>query len=427
MSASLERAINAFREVIDTPTASYFASCVHCGMCAEACLFYIENRDPRYTPINKVEPLKRIWKQEFTLLGRLARLVGLSKPVSEEELAEWSEIVYDTCSLCGRCSLVCPVGNDITYMIRRIREGMAVSGNAPPGVVGATRRTVELGSPMGIKLPALLAQIRAQEAETGLTIPLDKPGVEYMALLSSMEIINFPEYIGALARVFHQAGVTWTISTKAFEATNSGVQIGVSDIARQVVMRIVDAAEELGVKSVISPECGHAFMALRWEGPNLIGRRYRFDVIHIIELLEQLREQGRLRTRGKDSRKLTYHDPCQIARRGGVIEQPRKLLNSIADNFHEMTETGKMNWCCAGGGGVSANDRAEEVKLKAFRVKKRQLEELEVSTLVTSCANCRITLEEGLEHYNMNVEVVGLAELVAEYLEPEAKSVAESA
>lgn len=416
MSATLEKGLNAFREVMDAPIASFFSSCVHCGLCADACLFYTETGDPKYTPIHKLEPLRHVWQQEYTLFGRIGRLLGLSKPVSDEELAAWSELVYDSCTLCGRCSMVCPVGNDITYMVRKMREGMAAAGHAPEGVIGATKRTIELGSPMGVTLATLRAQIRGQEAETGLTIPIDVPGVDYMALLSSMEIINFPEYLGALARIFQQAGVSWTLSSDAFEATNSGIQIGVSDIAREIVARIVNAAERLQVKNVISPECGHAFTALRWEGPNLIGRPYQFNVIHILELLDELRASGRLKTAGKETAALTFHDPCQIVRRGGVIKPPRDLLGEVASDFREMPDHGVMNWCCGGGGGVSANDRAEELRLQAFKRKKAQLETLGVDTMVTACANCRIVLEEGLEHYNMSVKVVGLTELVAEHL-----------
>lgn len=416
MSATLEKGLNAFREVMDAPIASFFSSCVHCGMCADACLFYTETGDAKYTPIHKLEPLRRVWQQEYTLTGRLGRLLGFSKPVSDEELSAWSELVYDSCTLCGRCSMVCPVGNDITYMVRKMREGMAAAGHAPEGIIGATKRTIELGSPMGVKLQALQAQIRGQEAETGLSIPIDAQGADYMALLSSMEIINFPEYLGALARIFQQAGVSWTLSSEAFEATNSGIQIGSSDIAREIVSRIVTAAEKLQVKNVISPECGHAFTALRWEGPNLIGRPYRFNVIHILELLDELRSSGRLKTAGKEDAALTFHDPCQIVRRGGVVQQPRVLLGEVASDFREMPDHGVMNWCCGGGGGVSANERAEELRLQAFRRKKAQLDALGVDTMVTACANCRIVLEEGLEHYNMNIKVVGLTELVAEHL-----------
>lgn len=417
MSASFEKGLNAFREVMDAPIASFFSSCVHCGLCAEACLFYTESNDPKYTPIYKLEPLKKVWKRENTLLGRLGSLVGLSPQVTDADLEQWSELVYDSCTMCGRCSMVCPVGNDITYMIRKMREGMSASGHAPQGVIDATRRTVELGSPMGVKLQALQAQIKHQEEESGLEIPVDKVGADYMALLSSMEIINFPEYLGALAKIFNKAGVTWTLSSEAFEATNSGIQIGSSDIAREIVGRIVDAAEKLKVKSVISPECGHAYMALRWEGPNLIGRSYSFDVVHILELLDELRSQGKLKAKDTENTPLTYHDPCQISRRGGVVEQPRHLLGDFTSDFREMNDGGTMNWCCGGGGGVSANDRAEDLRLVAFNKKKSQLEQLGVDTMVTACANCRIVLEEGLEHNNMDVDVIGLTELIADHLE----------
>ena len=167
---------------------------------------------------------------------------------------------------------------------------MAVAGHAPQGLVDATTRSVKIGSPMGVKLPALQAQIRHVETETGLPIPVDVEDADYMLLLSSMEIMNFPEFIGAVAKIFDKAGVSWTLSSEAFEATNSGIQIGVSDIAGELVQRIVEAAEKLKVKNVISPECGHAYMAIRWEGPNLIGRPYQFKVVHILELLDELRK-----------------------------------------------------------------------------------------------------------------------------------------
>ncbi len=417
MSASLEKGVNVLREMLDAPIASYFSSCVRCGLCAEACLFYTETGDPKYTPINKVEPLRRLWEQEYTLTGKLKKMVGLSKAITHEELEAWSELAYDSCTMCSRCSMNCPVGNDIAYIIRKFREGLAASGHAPEGVIGAVQRTINLGSPMGVKLPALQAQIRAIEAETGLTIPIDVQGVDYMALLSSMEIMNFPEYIGALAKIFNKAGVSWTISSKAFEATNSGIQIGVSDLAREIVLRVVDAAEELGVKKVISPECGHAFTAIRWDGPNLIGRPYKFEVVHILELLDQLRSEGRIKLQGKEHAPLTFHDPCQIVRRGGVDAQPRSLLGEVAEDFREMTDHGVWNWCCGGGGGVSANERAEPLQLKAFNRKKSQLEEIGVTTMVSACANCRIVLEEGVEHNNMQIEVVGLTEVVADHLQ----------
>jgi Fe-S oxidoreductase len=416
MTASLDKAVSVLKEVIDAPIASYFSSCVHCGLCAEACLFYTETGDPKYTPIHKLEPLRRVYRQEYTLIGRLAKLLGLSKPLNEAELEEWKPLVYDSCTLCGRCSLVCPVGNDLVYMVRRLREGMAVSGHAPKGLVDASKRSVEIGSPMGVRLPALKAQMRHVQEDTGIEIPMDVAGAEYMVLMSSMEIINFPEYLGAVARIMRAAGKSWTLCSEAFEATNSGVQIGASDIARILVQRIVDGAEGLGIKTVISPECGHAYTALRWEGPNLIGRRYRFEVLHILEVLDDFFEAGLLQTEGFEEARLTFHDPCQLVRRGGVLDQPRRLLKMVAKDYVECADAGKMNWCCGGGGGVSAIDEAQELRFTAFKAKKAQLEEVHAETLVTACANCRIVLEEGLEHYKLDIPIVGLTETIANHL-----------
>ncbi len=417
MSApTLQKGLNAFAEQMDAPIASFFSSCVHCGMCADACLFYTETGNPKYTPIHKLEPLRRFWKQEYTLMGRLKKALGLSKAITDEELEEWKELLYNSCTLCGRCSVVCPVGNDLAYMIRKTREGMAASGHAPIDLVGASTRSVTIGSPMGVRLPALQTQAKKAAKETGLDIPFDQVGAEYLVLLSSMEIMNYPEYLQAIAKIFKQAGKTWTLASDAFEATNSGIQIGVSDIARELVSRVVNAAERLQVKTVISPECGHAYTAIRWDAPNLMGRKLGFKVRHILEVLEDFRQSGLLKTEGLEESKITFHDPCQIARRGGVIDEPRHLLNLVSNNFVEMNDHGKMNWCCGAGGGVSANEEAHEIKIKVFSRKVTQLKELKVDTLVTACANCRIQLEEGLEEYQVDLPVVGLTEMIAEHL-----------
>lgn len=413
---SLQRGIAALRAEIDAPVAAFFSSCVHCGLCAEACLFYQETRDPQYTPIKKLEPLRRVWAAEFTLFGRLKGLFGLNRKVTDELLVEWEPLLYDSCTMCGRCSLVCPVGNDIQYMIRKTREGMAASGHVPEGLISAASRAVRTGSPMGLKWKTLQVQIDHVEASTGLTVPVDVEGVDYLVMLSSMEVINFPEYLEAITKIFDHAGVTWTLSTQCFEATNAGIQIGQKDIGAKLVQRIYDAAIKLKVKNVISPECGHAYTAVRWEGPNLIGKSYPFRVFHIIEVLDELRVAGRLKTEGKEDDRLSMHDPCNLARKSGVIQQQRNLMDLVAENFVDLKEHGRYQWCCGAGGGVSSNERAAELKMTAFKRKKAQIEEVAPDRMVTMCATCRTQLEEGLEEFNMDIPVVGLTEMIAEHL-----------
>ena len=415
---NLSAAIETFTNNLDSSAASYLDACVHCGQCAQACHFYETTGDTRYVPAYKMQLMDRVYKRTRSPVAGVLKLIGLApKPLTEADLEEWSDLIYDSCTLCGRCSIVCPMGIDIAGMVRKSREGMVAAGLVPESMVGAKDRAIEIGSPLGIK-PETLAKIVGEQAEeVGIPIELDKAGVDYLVILSAMEVLNFYEVIGALARIFKQAGITWTISTKAYEATNIGIQIGDKAVAKTLVSRIVDAAEELGVKYVISPECGHAYSALNWEGPNLIGRKYDFEVIHILELLDQLQQEGRIRMKGSDPRRLTFHDPCQIVRRGGIENEPRNILGSVAENFVEMSPTGAANICCGGGGGVSSNSRAEELRIQAFGAKKKQLDEVQPDALVTACGNCRNVLEEAIDDREMDLPVLGLTELLATYLD----------
>lgn len=415
---SINTAIETLVANIDASTASYLDACVHCGQCAQACHFYENTGDVKYTPVHKLDLLRRVYKRHKDPLAPIKKMFGLvPAELTQDDLNEWSELIYDSCTLCGRCTIVCPMGIDIAGLVRKTREGFVAADIIPAGLTGAAGRALETGSPLGIK-PETFRKIVGEQSElTGIPIELDKAGADYMVILSAMEVLNFYEVIGALARIFKKAGITWTMSTKAYEATNVGIQMGDKAIAKTLVSRVVDAAEELGVKYVISPECGHAYSALNWEGPNLVGRSYNFEVTHIIELLDQLCADGRITTKGTDTRRLTFHDPCQIGRRGGIVQEPRNLMNKVASNFVEMSPTGAANICCGGGGGVSSNPNAETLRIKAFGSKKRQLDEVKADAMVTACGNCRNVLEEAIDEYELDMPVIGLTELLAEYLD----------
>ena len=188
MSGRFEQGVEAMRAQMDARVVSYLSSCVHCGICAEACLFFTETGDPRYTPIHKTEPMRKLWSQEYTFWGKIASKLGLRKPLTEEDFADWEMLVYDGCSMCGRCSMVCPLGVDIAYIIRKVKEGLSAAGYSPQDLVEAGERARTIGSPMGVTVKTLEATIRVQEKETGLEIPLDKEGAEYLCLFSSGEI-----------------------------------------------------------------------------------------------------------------------------------------------------------------------------------------------------------------------------------------------
>ena len=413
------RAIDTLLDQTRADIAAYLEACVHCGECAEACHFYQATHDPKYTPTYKLTPLVKAYRRHRAPLRGIKALFGLvPDELTGADLKEWEPLIYDSCTMCGRCTTVCPMGIDIAGIVRRIREGYSAIDMIPDGLKRSRSYVEKTTSPMGVTPKALLAQVRHQQEDTGLEIPVDVEGVDYMAILSSHEIMASPEIIGAYAKIFRRAGLSWTISTKAYEATNVGVQIGHAPLARSIVERVVDEAERLGVKYVISPECGHAYGAIRWAGPNLLGRPFGFEVVHIIELLDRLRREGRIPPGRKDRRRMTLHDPCQIVRRGGLLKEPRRLLDDACADFVEMEGAGITNLCCGGGGGVSANPRAEELKSAAFGCKLAQLDAIEgLETVVVPCANCRGVFEDGLDEHESEYEVISLGQLVADTLQ----------
>ena len=416
---SARNTIDRLMERTNPAIASYLDACVHCGLCAAACHFYETSGDPRHTPAYKLKPLEKAYKRHKAPFSNLRKAFGLAPPeVSDGELREWQELIYDTCTMCGRCTLACPMGIDIAGTIGVMRTAMFEGGFTPSDLVEQAQRAKDVGSPLGVT-PELLAERLewiADEFET--EVPLDKTGAEVMLTASSIEVMKYTESIGSMAKIFNHAGVNWTFSSKGYEATNFGVLSGNGDVNRTMVTRLVDAAEELQVKLVVIPECGHALGALRWTGPNVIGRELPFEVLHISEYLAKLKRDGRLKLKSY-GKPMTYHDPCQVSRRGGATKAARELLNGFAQDFRESKHAGTANWCCGGGGGViSISDpKTVDGRLKAFKIKMDQVDDTQADVVVSACSNCRLALDDGAKHYEWGREITNLAEVVAEQLE----------
>ncbi|MCB1513335.1 MAG: (Fe-S)-binding protein, partial [Hyphomicrobiaceae bacterium] len=175
--------------------------------------------------------------------------------------------------------------------------------------------------------------------------------------------------------------------------------------------------------TVVIPECGHAFGVMRFAAANILGRPLPFEVRHITEYLADLKRQGRLRLKPMADA-FTYHDPCQISRRGGATADARYLLDGFATDFREMSPTGNFNWCCGGGGGVQAMGRAADVRHKVFKIKMDQVEATGANTLISACSNCRLTMDESKAHYHWPHEIGSLVEILADHLDDTARPAA---
>jgi len=139
-------------------------------------------------------------------------------------------------------------------------------------------------------------------------------------------------------------------------------------------------------------------------------------VLHISEHLASLVESGRLRLKPLN-KSLSFHDPCQVSRRGGASQAPRKVLAALGVELRELSDPADAAWCCGGGGGVVAVKRADALRRGAFRIKMEEIDAAGAELLATSCANCRLTFDDGQQFYKWDKAMGSLLELVADRLE----------
>jgi len=415
----VQKAMANFSKDFGTTAAAYLDACIHCGMCAEACHYYVATGDPKYTPVWKLEPFKQAYKRESGPLAPLYRLLGLKKEVTSEQLEEWQHLLYDSCTVCGRCSLICPVGIDIATLVSMARHGMYKAGLVPHELHAVAERAEVDGSPLGITPKLFEQRLEWMEDEHEVDINVDQEKVDVLAVMSSIEIQKYPDAMAATAKILNAAGESWTFRTDGFEATNFGLLSGNLELQKKNSMRIIETAIKVGAKLVLLPECGHAYMALRWMGANIYGKPLPFKVQHISEYLADSLNSGKLKVRKVD-KSVTFHDPCQVSRRGGATQAPRDVMKHLGVDFREMQNGGDYNWCCGGGGGVVTIHRADELRYKVFKLKMDQVEATEADALLSSCANCRQSFDDAQNHYNWKYTAESLLELVAENLEDEA-------
>ncbi|MCB9993369.1 MAG: (Fe-S)-binding protein [Hyphomicrobiaceae bacterium] len=406
---NVQAATRAFLARTEEHLVSYLEACVHCGLCADACHFHEASGDPRHTPAYKLFPMAKAYR------GQKFPYNLIAPKITEKDLKEWEELLFDTCTMCGRCTTVCPMGIDIASIVGQARQAFVAAGLGPEDLMQAAQNSKDHGSALNVTPERFADRLEWLEDENEVPIPVDKPKADILLTISSIETMKYPDSIVAMAKILNHAGVSWTTSTKGYEATNFGYLAGRGDIAKIMVNRIVEAAEACGAKTVVIPECGHAYGVLRWGAANMIGRALPFEVLHISEFMAKLKREGKLKlTPVKES--ITYHDPCQISRRGGATEDARYLLDGFAEDFREMTPTGNLNWCCGGGGGVQAIGRTAELRHKVFKIKIDQVEKTGASTLVSSCSNCRLTMDESKEALHWGGGLGSLVELIADHL-----------
>lgn len=413
-AARVDAAMRSFVREFGVTAALHMESCVRCGLCAQACHFYVATGDAKYTPVYKLEPFRRAYFREVGPFAPLVRALGLKKKVTVAELEQWQELIYDSCTMCGRCTLVCPMGIDIAELVKEARHGMFKAGLIPERLALMDRAAEAWGSPAtpGEDLPDIL---REAAQEHGVAIACDLAQADILVTAAPAELADHTKALADAARILNRIGAKWTFHTAGFDASNVGFNNGDLRLQEKLSRAIIDTAIRIGAKTVLLPECGHAYGAARWEAAKWYGKALPVRIVHMVEFLDELLAAGRIRVK-RVGETATFHDPCQIVRRGGLEQAARRVIAALGFDLIELKDHGLDGYCCGGGGGVVSNVRATPLRHKVFEMKRRQVEETGAKRFVTSCGQCRITLQQGAKHAHWERKTESLLELVADNL-----------
>ena len=406
--------LKLFRSKLNEAMRLYLETCTRCGICVEACHAYASMGQVRYIAAYRHEIVRRIYKKYFKARGKAWPSVGESKELNEMALQELYDAAY-SCTGCRRCMVYCPFGID-TQMLMSIAKLLLVGAHAEPEILTMLAdMSIERGRSLDLFKESFLTGIKNLEAEVikkwrmeagGTAIPVDVEGADllYVALAGAHSIIP-------AAVVFNAAKERWTLSF--FEAVNFGAFVGDPTRTQLILERIVNEAKRLKVKEVCICECGTAYRVMK----QLSGKQ-PFEVSSITEAHARYLREGRIQLdKSKLKDPVTYHDPCQLARNAGVIEQPRFVLSQLTDDFREMAPDVRYNWCCGGGGGlVALGEDNLDFRMKSVKVKVDQVKQTGAKILATACENCHTQLSDLNKHYNMGVEVRFLSSMVADAL-----------
>jgi Fe-S oxidoreductase len=419
----------------------FLDACVKCGACTDKCHYFLGTGDPKNMPVARQDLFRKVYRRYYTLAGKFFPWLVGAEDLTREVLDDWYRYFHQ-CSECRRCSVYCPYGIDTAEITMAAREIMASIGLGQKYSNEIIGKVHKIGNNLGLPQPALADTLEGLEEdveeETGVKVryPLDEAGAEVLLVTPSADFFAEPQVDGLIGygKVFHQAGVRWTLSSHASEAANFGLFTGSYQNMRRVALRIREAALELGVKRIVFGECGHAWRVAysflnTLAGPfDFLDSRYPVPQ-HIVEVTHDLIEHGALTldASANDERRVTFHDSCNIARAsrmgnisGGQFKLPREVLAAVCNHVYEMRADtiGEATFCCGGGGGLLTDDLVE-LRVKGALPRMQALKEVvdrhDVTHLVAICAICKSQFAKVLPYYGFEMDqILSLHQLVGD-------------
>ncbi|HUK75922.1 MAG TPA: (Fe-S)-binding protein, partial [Nitrososphaerales archaeon] len=373
-------------------------ACTNCGRCQEVCPAYASGRD--LSPRLVVQDLSK------TLRADGSPDVFESAVIRETEL--WA------CTMCNACVSVCPVFIDQVDYIAEFRRTLVSESRLDPKKKMFLDNVARNGNPFGLPQNDRQSWL----LELGVPTLKEKPNADYLYWIGCQSSYDprSKNVTKAMVRLLKTAGVDFAVLGNEEVCTGEPVRrMGEEGRYQELVMKNMETFTNYGVKKVIV-HCAHCFNTFRNEYPEFGAK---FEVIHHTELIARLISEGKLRP-GKLQGKVTFHDPCNVGRINGIIDEPRQALESVGGlELVEMERTKMKSFCCGGGGANVWYEVPEKKKVGVIRVEEAQA--TGARTIAVGCPFCITMFNDAAKALGDDtLGVKDLAEIVMESIESRA-------
>ena len=383
-------------------------TCVKCAACTKSCPVYRITHDPRCTPPYRSKVLRKVYQSQHGFPYKR------DKP-RIEELAEDFEEVFK-CTLCGICTIGCTfqiqMRETLFDKLRALYEQLGLTKGGIKQTLDSIR---EFKNPFGLEKDLRVMWISdAESYEVQVPVKQKAKILYFVGCTSALKGALSMIPIGA-AKVLNTIGEPWTVlGEEEVCCGNPALAAGGEKVAKELAEENVRLAEQLGVEVIVTT-CPGCFRTWMWEFPKLLKRKPPFKVMHLTELVLNHVKSGNLKLKQVIDEVVTYHDPCELGRLSGILNEPRELLKAMAKGLREPKEAKSEGLCCGGGGLLNLVDKEAWNNLSVFRLK--QLMETGAKKIFSSCPSCKNTLMSAIEAIGADVEIIDLAEVLGDAVE----------
>jgi len=391
----------------------YMETCVHCGLCSNACHYFnSHDQDPEYSPVAKVK--NTMWE-----------LVKKKGKVDKDFFKMAARIAFTECNVCRRCSMYCPFGIDMAYMILTVRRMCNLLGLVPQYLQDTVNSHAATMNQMWVGQDEWVDTLQWQEEEAcfevpNSRIPLEVEGADFMYSVIGPEPRILAQLLANMAQIAQIAKLNWTMpATDGWDNSNMPMYSGDFETMGRIERLHWETAMRLKVKKVVMGECGHAFRGAVYDGPKWLSWKHTpIPMVHAVEFYYDLLKSGKIKIAKKFDQPITVQDPCNIVRGRGLQEKLRYVMNTMCSDFRDVYPKYEHNFCCAAGGGViNCGPPWKTTRTKGNRVKAEQLKSTGAHIVVTPCHNCHSGIEDIIGYHKLGMHVRFISEILVDIME----------